>query len=172
ARTYRWPTDPFGPGDFYAGKPSTDEEGADTLYVTSVDAPVANVGVSVLLASSGALIDPFFLGSPDENDVQGYAGLPVNVNEFMFDFRADIGAAGSVFPRQKKYYVAVDSGHDTFTGQSLGGRYLLRAWVNDVSPPLVAPVTTRVAAGRPTLVLRIADLQSGVDPLSLVIAYG
>ena len=32
--------------------------------------------------------------------------------------------------------------------------------------------TTTVAAGRPTIVARTLDLQSGVDPLSLVIAYG
>jgi hypothetical protein len=33
-------------------------------------------------------------------------------------------------------------------------------------------VTTTVSAGRPTLVARTIDLGAGVDPLSLVIAYG
>ena len=32
--------------------------------------------------------------------------------------------------------------------------------------------TTTIAAGRPTIVARTLDLQAGVDPLSLVIAYG
>jgi hypothetical protein len=49
------------------------------------------------------------LGSPDENDVQGYAGTPVNVNNLTLDFPLDIGAAATVFPRTKAYYVAVDS---------------------------------------------------------------
>ena len=56
------------------------------------------------------------LGSPDENDVQGYAGTPVNVNNLTLDFPLDIGAAATVFPRTKAYYVAVDSGRDQFTG--------------------------------------------------------
>ena len=62
------------------------------------------------------------LGSHDENDVQGYAGTPVNVNGLTFDYRADIGAAGAAFPRRSAYYVAVDSGRDVFTGKSLPGQ--------------------------------------------------
>jgi hypothetical protein len=112
------------------------------------------------------------LGSADENDVQGYAGTPVNVNNLTLDFPLDIGAAATVFPRTKAYYVSVDSGRDQFTGRSLGGAYLLRAWVNDVQPPLLGLITNRVAAGRPTLALRVLDLGAGVDPYSLVIGYG
>jgi hypothetical protein len=33
-------------------------------------------------------------------------------------------------------------------------------------------ITSRVAAGRPTLALRVLDLGAGVDPFSLVIGYG
>jgi hypothetical protein len=108
----------------------------------------------------------------DENDVTGYTGTPVNVNGYLYHYRADVQAAGIQYPRQGQYYVAVDSGHNDFTGASLAGRYLLHAWLNDVSPPLAAMITTTVAAGRPTIVARTLDLQSGVDPLSLVIAYG
>ena len=61
---------------------------------------------------ANSLIDPFFLGSPDQNDVQGYAGTPVNVNAYMFDFQADLGVAGAAFPRQQRFWVAVDSGAD------------------------------------------------------------
>ena len=71
------------------------------------------------------------LGSKDENDVQGAAGTPVNVNPLTFDYRADIGTAGAA-PRAKTYYVAVDSGRDAFTGPArrplpapvVGGRRL------------------------------------------------
>ena len=112
------------------------------------------------------------LGSPDENDVQGYAGTPVNVNNLTLDFPLDIGAAATVFPRTKAYYVAVDSGRDQFTGRSLGGEYLLRAWVNDVQPPLLGLITSASPrAGRRS---RCACSISapGVDPYSLVIGYG
>jgi hypothetical protein len=120
----------------------------------------------------GSLIDPFFLASRDENDVTGYTGTPVNVNGYMFGYRADVEAAGIQYPRQGQYFVAVDSGKSDFTGKSFAGQYLLHAWLNDVAPPLAAMVTTTVAAGHPTIIARTIDLQAGVDPLSLVFAYG
>jgi minor extracellular serine protease Vpr len=171
ANVYRWPSAPFGPPPSYVGPP-TDEDGAEQLYVTDLAQPAVNMGVAVVAQSGNSLIDPFFLGSRDENDVTGYTGTPVNVNGYLYHYRADVQAAGIQYPRQGQYYVAVDSGHNDFTGASLAGRYLLHAWLNDVSPPLAAMITTTVAAGRPTIVARTLDLQSGVDPLSLVIAYG
>jgi len=112
------------------------------------------------------------LGSKDEGDVQGYAGTPVNQNDLMFDFAVDVGAAGTVFPRQQQLYVAVDSGSDPFTHQPLPGRYVLRFWENDLKPPTIKLLTARVSAGRPTIIARVLDDKSGVDPLSLVIGYG
>jgi hypothetical protein len=44
--------------------------------------------------------------------------------------------------------------------------------VDDLQPPLLGLITTRVAAGRPTIALRVLDLGAGVDPYSLVIGYG
>jgi hypothetical protein len=119
----------------------------------------------------GVQIDPFYLGALDENTVQGYAGTPVDVNGLTYDYLDPIGAAGSSFPRQQTFYVSVDSGVDRFTGQRLAGPYILRSWVNDVTPPTLKLLTTQVASGRPTIVARSLDSQSGVDPLSLVIGY-
>ena len=39
------------------------------------------------LAGDGALIDPWILGSADENDVQGQGATPINVNNFTFGYR-------------------------------------------------------------------------------------
>jgi subtilisin family serine protease len=167
---YRFPAWPFGAPVNYVGAPMN-ESGAERLYWTRISVPRVNFGVAVWLQSPNSLIHPWVLGSPDENDVQGYAGTPVNVNGLMFDYRADIETAGAVFPRTKRYYVAVDSGSDLFTGTSAPGQYLLKFWVDDLKPPRVQLLTSRVAAGRPTLAARVIDLQSGVDPLSLVIAY-
>ncbi|MGH3071889.1 MAG: S8 family serine peptidase [Gaiellaceae bacterium] len=171
ASAYKYPAAAFGPATNYVGPP-VNEDGGETLYRIRIDEPAVNVGAAVIASTPGSLVHPWFLGSPDENDVQGYAGLPVNVNNLTIDYPLDIGAAGTVFPRTKAYYVAVDSGRDLFTGRSLGGEYVLRAWVDDVEPPLLGLVTTRVAAGRPTIALRVLDLGSGVDPFSLVIGYG
>ena len=167
---YCCPSAPFGPPPDYTGAPMN-EDGSEHLYWTEIDAPVLNFGVSVIAATPGSLIDPFVLGSKDENDVQGYAATPTDVNGLTYDAQVDIGAAGVQFPRLQRFYVAVDSRADPFTNQPLKGRYLLNAWVNDVTPPFVRLLTTRVTAGRPLLVAEVADAGSGVDPLSLVIGY-
>ena len=171
ASAYKYPAAAFGPAPNYTGAP-VNEDGAETLYRIRLDEPAVNVGAAVIVSTPGSLVHPWFLGSPDENDVQGYAGLPVNVNNLTIDYPLDIGAAGTVFPRTKAYYVAVDSGRDLFTGRPLGGAYVLQAWVDDVQPPLLGLLTERVSAGRPTIALRVLDLGSGVDPYSLVIGYG
>jgi hypothetical protein len=95
----------------------------------------------------------------------------VNVNELMFDWRSDIGAAGASFPKLQTFYVAVDSAADPFTHRSLAGSYRLRSWVNDVRPPTIRLLTKHVAAGRPTIVARAQDAGAGIDPLSLVLSY-
>ena len=171
ASVYRYPAAAFGPAPSYVGAP-VNEDGAETLYRIRLDEPAVNIGAAVIASSPGSLIHPWVLGSRDENDVQGYAGTPVNVNNLTVDYPLDIGAAATIFPRTKSYYVAVDSGRDQFTGRSLAGSYVLRAWVDDLQPPLLGLITSRVAAGRPTIALRVLDLGAGVDPYSLVIGYG
>ncbi len=168
--TYCCPSQPFGPPPNYVGAPMN-EDGSEHLYSTDINVPVVNFGVSVLASTSGALIDPFVLGSPDENDVQGYAGTPTDVNALTFDSNVDIGAAGAQFPRLQRFYVSVDSRSDPFTDKPLKGKYLLNSWVNDLTPPFVRMLTTRVSAGRPLIIAQAADLGSGIDPLSLVVNY-
>jgi subtilisin family serine protease len=168
---YRWPSAPFGHPPDYTGAPMV-EDGAERLYlIPHLSRPVVNLGVSVIAATRGSSIDPWLLGSPDENDVEGQAATPVNVNPLTFDFRFPIGAAATVFPRLKRFWVAVDSSQDEYTGQSRRGRFVLRYWVNDLRPPTIRMVTRRVAAGRPTLVARVRDRGAGVNPLSLALSY-
>ena len=102
----------------------------------------------------------------------GYAGIPVNSNGQMPDFLFNVGAAGGVFLPPGRYFVSVDSGRDLFSGRPLHGRYTLRSWVNDVRPPNIQLITRRVSAGRPTVVARVRDAASGVDPLSLLLLFG
>jgi minor extracellular serine protease Vpr len=170
ASAYRYPAAAFGPAPSYTGPP-VNEVGREKLYRIRIDDVVVNFGAAVVASSPGSLIHPWVLGSPDENDVQGYAGTPVNVNNLTIDYPLDVGAAASVFPRTKSYYVSVDSGVNPFTGRSQAGQYLLRAWVNDVEPPNMSLITSKVSAGRPLIALRVLDGDSGVDPYSLVISY-
>jgi hypothetical protein len=148
------------------------ENGAERLYIVPhVGRPVVNLGVAIIAATPGSFINPWLLGSPDENDVQGQAATPVNVNALTPDYRLPVGAAAAVFPSLKRFWVAVDSSRDEYTGRSLRGRYVLRYWVNDLRPPSISLVTRRVAAGRPTIVFRVRDRGAGVNPLSLLLSY-
>lgn len=165
---YRFPTAPFGN---QPDAPPMVEDGSETVYETTLPAKAVNAGVAVFDRSSGAQIDPWYLGAQDENWVQGQAGTPVDVNELTYDYSSDIGVAGVTFPVSGRYWVSVDSGQGRFDGRKLAGSYVLHSWVNDVTPPTLELLTTRVTAGRPTLVFRTTDAQSGVDPQSLTIGY-
>ncbi len=166
--TYRFPTAPFGNAP---DTPPMEDTGDEHVYSLLLNHPVANAGVSMLLQSAHAVADPWFLGSLDESTVQGYAGTPTDVNSLTYDYSLDISVAGASFPRVQRFYVSVDAGRDPYTDRSLAGRYVLRAWVNDVTPPSLRLLTTRVATGHSLLALRTADAQSGVDPYSLVLSY-
>jgi hypothetical protein len=160
------------------------DDGKEKIYSLDITKQAVNAGVVVVrpapkldasitaLLSSNQPIHPWFLGSLDENDVLGYAGIPVNVNSTLPDFLYSIGAAGGVFLPPGRYYVSVDSGRDLFTGRPLAGPYTLRSWVNDVKPPVVKVLTTKLSSGRPTVVARIVDAKSGVDPHSLQLYFG
>ena len=184
ARVYRWPTSPFAVLGLFGVDPSVSDDGGEKVYALDLPRQAVNAGVVIVrprvrvdapiraLLSSNAPIHPWFLGSLDENDVLGYAGIPVNVNGLMFDFLFNVGSAGGVFLPAGRYYVSVDSGRDPFTGRSLAGPYVLRSWIDDVRPPTVKLLTTRVSRGRPTVVARVRDDKSGVDPLSVYLLFG
>jgi minor extracellular serine protease Vpr len=167
---YRFPTEPFGPPPNYTGK-TFNEDGAEHVYTVRVNSHVANAGVAVVAASQGALVEPWFLGSLNEDDVQGYPGTPVNVNGLTFEYQFDNGVSAIDFPREGRYFVSVDSRADPYTDQPLQGAYLLHYWQNDVTPPRFRFLTKVVSAGRPMLAAIATDRGAGVDPLSLVIGY-
>jgi minor extracellular serine protease Vpr len=184
ASVYRWPTSPFSILGIFGVDPSVNDDGREKIYSLDVQRQAVNAGVVVTrpaprldasitaLLSSNQPIHPWFLGSLDENDVLGYAGIPVNVNGQLPDFLYSVGTAGGVFLPPGRYYVSVDSGRDLFNGRSLAGPYTLRSWVNDVRPPTVRIITRRLSSGRPTVVAKITDAKSGVDPHSLQLFFG
>jgi subtilisin family serine protease len=184
AQAYRWPTSPFSILGIFGVDPSVNDDGKEKIYSLDITRQAVNAGVVVVrpaprlnasitsLLSSNQPIHPWFMGSLDENDVLGYAGIPVNVNGQLPDFLYSIGTAGGVFLPPGRYFVSVDSGRDLFTGRPLAGRYTLRSWVNDVRPPTVRIVTRTLSSGRPTVVAKITDAKSGVDPLALQLFFG
>jgi hypothetical protein len=183
ARIYRWPTEPFGILSLFGLDQTAIEDGAERVYSIDIPANTVNFGAVVVdppldiranirdLLNANAPIHPWLLGSLDENNVQGYGGTPINMNGYMPDFIFNVGATGAVLPAPGRYYIAVDSGRNPFTGQPLAQRYVLRSWINDVKPPTVRVLTTRLATGRPSIVVQVSDAKSGVDPLSLLLLY-
>jgi minor extracellular serine protease Vpr len=167
---YRFPSFPFGPPPSYTG-PGMHESGAEHVYAVHVNTHIANAGAAITAEGLNSLPEPWFLGSLNEDDVQGYPGTPVNVNGLTFEYQFDNQAAGLEFPHEGRYFVAVDSRADPFTDQSLAGPYRLHFWQNDVTPPRMRFLTTRVSSGRPALAAIVKDRGAGVDPLSLVVGY-
>ncbi len=184
AQVYRWPTSPFSILGIFGVDPSVMDDGKEKVYALDLPRQAVNAGVVVVrprpkldanitaLLSSNQPIHPWFLNSLDENDVTGYAGIPVNVNGSMPDFLFSIGASGGVFLPAGRYYVSVDSGRDLFTGRPLHGPFVLRSWVNDVKPPKVQLLTKKISSGRPTIVAKVTDALAGVDPFSLRLFFG
>jgi minor extracellular serine protease Vpr len=184
ARVYRWPTSPFSILGIFGVDPSVNDDGKEKLYSLEIGRQAVNAGVVVIrprprlnasitaLLSSNQPIHPWFMGSLDENNVLGYAGIPVNVNSQLPDFLFSIGTAGGVMLPPGRYYISVDSGRDLFNGRSLAGPYTLRSWINDVRPPTVRLITRRVSTGNPTVVAKITDAKAGVDPHSLQLFFG
>jgi hypothetical protein len=183
AQIYRWPTEPFGILALFGLEQTAVEGGAEQVYSIDIPANTVNFGAVVTdpplnlraplrdLFDANAPIHPWLLGSLDENNLQGYGGTPINMNGYMPDFIFNMGATGAVLPEPGRYYIAVDSGRDPFSGRPLARKYVLRSWINDTTPPVVRVLTTRLAAGRPTIVARVTDAKSGVDPLSLLLLY-
>jgi minor extracellular serine protease Vpr len=167
---YRFPAFPFGPPPDYTG-PGMLENGAEHVYTLDVKPHSVNAGAAITAAGFGALVEPWLLGSLNEDDVQGYAGTPVNVNGLTYEYQFDNGATAVDFPHAGRYYVVVDSRADPYTGQPLRGAYRLHSWHNDVKPPSLHFLTRRVSAGRPVLAAIVRDKGAGVDPLSLVVGY-
>jgi hypothetical protein len=171
AQAYRFPTAPFGHPPDYAVAPPMREDGGERVFQVQLKKRAMNFGVAVITQSAGSQVDPYVLGAKDENSVQGYVGTPTNINGLMADYQLPVGAAGAQFPVAGRYYVAVDSGRDEFTGRRLAGTWRLRYWLNDVKRPTIRVLTKRVAAGRPTIAIQVLDTGSGVDPFSLVLGY-
>jgi subtilisin family serine protease len=167
---YRFPAEPFGPPPNYTGKPFN-EDGAEHVYTVRVSEHVANAGVAIAAAEPATLIEPWFLGSLNEDDVQGYPGTPVNVNGLTFEYQFDTQAAAVDFPHGGRYFVSVDSRADPYTNLPLRGQYLLHSWQNDLTPPRFKILTKVVSPGRPLIAGIVSDPGAGVDPLSLVIGY-
>ena len=157
ASAYRYPAAAFGPAPSYVGAP-VNEDGAEQLYRIRLDEPAVNVGAAVVVSSPGSLIHPWVLGSPDENDVQGYAGTPVNVNNLTVDYPARHRRRGDGVPAHegllRRGRFRPGSVHGALAGRAvrpprLGGRSPAAAARADHEPRRSGPPDDRAPRRRP-----------------------
>ena len=137
-------------------------DGPERVFRVKVPAGVANLGVAIVSASAGVRVQPRVVAGSDENRLTGYAGLPVVLNPYLASFDTAVPSAGALFPGAGTYSLVFDS--PTRAG---AGAFTFRYWLNDVTPPSARLVSRTVAHGA-SIIVRLTDTQSGVDPQTIV----
>jgi len=153
---YRYPENPREIGV------TTILRGPERAYRIRLRKRVANFGVVITQLARGSRVEPRVVAQFDENRLTGYAGLPVNHNPYLDEFRDGVLAAGALSPLPGEYVVVFDSG--TRAG---AGSFTFRYWVNDVTPPTLRVRSRTVGRGRSVQVVA-ADSGSGVYPNSII----
>jgi subtilisin family serine protease len=137
--------------------------GPERVFRFRLRKPVANFGVAVL--SGGASVSPRLVRNDDENQLDGYTGLPATLNPYgSFGFEAPV--VGAVLPTPGVYDVVFD----TPTGAHPGA-FTFRFWINDTTPPAIKLLTRTVTAGKPVR-LDVYDAGAGVDRHSISVSLG
>jgi subtilisin family serine protease len=152
---YRYPETPRG-----VGVTST-LRGPERVFRVRLTKRVANFGVVVTRRGAGSRVEPRVVAGLDENRLTGYAGLPVNHNPYMDEFREPLLVAGVLSPVPGEYAIVFDS-----AARAGAGPFTFRYWLNDVTPPTVRLRTATVARATP-LVVSATDAGAGVYPESI-----
>ena len=144
---YRYPESPGGIGV------TTTLRGPERVFALHLSRRVANFGVVVIQRGRSSRVEPRVVAGLDENRLTGYAGLPVNHNPYMEEFREGLLSAGALSPAPGEYAVVFDS-----STRSGAGAFSFRYWVNDVTPPVLRVQARTVARGKP---LRVSANDAG-----------
>jgi hypothetical protein len=155
---YRYPETPSGIGV------ATTLRGPERVFRLRLTKRSANFGVVITSRGARSRVEPRVVAGLDENRLTGYAGLPVNHNPYMDEFRAPLLAAGALSPLPGDYAVVFDS-----PARAGAGAFTFRYWMNDVTPPTLRLQTRSVPRGKPVLV-SATDAGAGVYPESIRVA--
>jgi subtilisin family serine protease len=152
---YRYPETPDGVGA------TTILRGPERVFRFRITNRVANAGIVITQIGRGSRVEPRIVAGFDENRLTGYAGLPVNHNPYMDEFRRPVRAAAVLSPARGDYAVVFDSPES-----ASAGRFSFRYWVDDVSAPTLRLRSKTVSGGRPVLVSAV-DKGAGIYPESI-----
>jgi len=136
-------------------------EGPEQAFRFVLRRAAANAGAVVTSEAPGAQISPRLVHAGNEDRLTGYPGLPLRLNPYQPNFFGLEPVVGVFRPAAGAY----DLVFDTFDRRS-AGRFTFRFWVNDTTPPVVRLLARTARRGR-SLVVRVTDRGSGVDPSSL-----
>jgi subtilisin family serine protease len=155
---YRYPTNvsPLGLPTSY--------DGPEQLWRFRLGTRAVNAGVSIE-TRHGVVAYPILMTQRDESHVAGESGLPLNVGPLP-SRDSIVPAAGIDAPAAGVWWVAVES------PPGRAGRYRIRLWVGDVTPPRIHVLGQAFEHGRRVLRLRIADSGSGVNPGGITVSGG
>jgi subtilisin family serine protease len=152
---YRYPETPRGVGV------TTTLRGPERVFRLRLTKRIANFGVVITQRGRGSRVEPRVVAALDENRLTGFAGLPVNHNPYMDEFRDGVLVAGALSPVPGEYAVVFDS-----AARAGAGTFTFRYWINDVTAPVLRLRTRSVASGSPVLV-SATDAGAGVYPESI-----
>jgi subtilisin family serine protease len=147
---YRYPETPSGIGV------TTVLRGPERVFRFRITRRVANAGVVITQLGRDSRVEPRVVAELDENRLTGYAGLPVNHNPYLDEFREPVLAAAVLAPARGEYAAVFDS-----ATRSGAGSFTFRFWVNDVTPPALRLRTRTVRGGQPVRIA-VTDAGSGV----------
>ncbi|HEY3205543.1 MAG TPA: S8 family serine peptidase [Gaiellaceae bacterium] len=135
--------------------------GPEQVFRVVLRGRTANFGVAVVSRAPGVRVQPRVVRAGDENRLTGYAGLPLDLNPYRSSLDRPALIAGAIRPDPGAYDVVFDT-----PSRRVAGKFTFRFWIGDTKPPRLRLLTRRVANGR-TVVVRMTDAGSGIDPASL-----
>ena len=151
---YRFPTWPFGPPPNYVGA-AVNEPGAEKLYTIQISRAgrqLRRLGRVAVGELGDRPVGARLEGRERRAGLRRHAGQRQRP-----DVRLPRRHRGGRRRRSRSRSATTSRSTPAATrspNESLPGQYVLKAWVNDLTPPTLKLVTTRVAAGRPTIVAR------------------
>jgi subtilisin family serine protease len=130
-----------------------DLSGPERVFRFVLKKNVANFGVAVVSHANGVTVQPRLVAAGDENRLQGFSALPVDINPYRGYGRV-VPAVGAVLPKPGAYDIVFD----TPAGRKPGA-FTFRFWINDSTRPTIRLLPVRNRAIR----LAVADKGSGID---------
>jgi hypothetical protein len=136
--------------------------GPEEVFRLVVRGRVTNIGARVISHGPGVVVSPRLVRAGDEDQLTGYAGLPLRIDPYEPNYYGIEPVVGAFRPAPGAYDLVFDT-----ASRRVAGPFTFRYWVNDTTPPSARLLTGIVRSGAP-LRLRVSDRGSGVDPTSMV----